>query len=471
MVFDTAAMSSVSVLRLLAQFVAVPILARLLSPADYGVVGMAMPFILFAMMIADAGIGMSLVRVPASERRVWSTCFWLSAALGLVLAAIMAALSPLAAYLFNEPRLGPIVMTLTLVVFAQAVSAIPGAALQQQHKFKLIAVIEIVATIVGIIAAIVVGLRGGGAWALVAQQLVFYLMRFVLTYRLSAFRPLYVYNYREVAEHLTFGRDVLSVNILNFFARSLDNLVIGKVISAAAVGIYSMALQFARLPGMLVSGPLQFVLYPRLSERKNDPAAIRATFLIVTRVLAIMIFPTMGMVAAAHYAVFTLLLSAKWAVSGKLFMIVAASCAVNAVTSLSATVLLALGRTDIRIRTTIEFGGLWLASLLVSVWFGLEWVAIAFNLATLAYTPRTVMLLLPHIGCKNAEYWRTMLTPSIATAGAIALFWEAKHSWLLGSWAQLFLAAFLSLLAIAVSVAKQHRFLRDELTLWRSLHR
>jgi O-antigen/teichoic acid export membrane protein len=74
----TAAMSSVNVLRILAQFIAIPILSRLLSPTDYGLVGIAMPFVLFAMMIADAGVGMSLVRTPAKDREEWSTCFWLS---------------------------------------------------------------------------------------------------------------------------------------------------------------------------------------------------------------------------------------------------------------------------------------------------------------------------------------------------------------------------------------------------------
>ena len=81
-VVDTAAMSSVNLLRLLAQFLVVPALARFLSPTDYGMVGLAMPFTIFAMIIADAGVGLSLVRTPGSERRVWSTCFWLSAILG-----------------------------------------------------------------------------------------------------------------------------------------------------------------------------------------------------------------------------------------------------------------------------------------------------------------------------------------------------------------------------------------------------
>src|SRR5690348_13623641 len=144
-VFGTAAMSSVNVLRLLAQLVVIPILSRLLSPADYGIVGMAMPFISFAMVLADAGIGMSLVRTPAEDREEWSTCFWLSVLLGGLMSMVVIALAPVAARVLKEDVLSPIVMTLAGIVFFQSLFLIPRAAQQQVHQFSRIAGIEIAA--------------------------------------------------------------------------------------------------------------------------------------------------------------------------------------------------------------------------------------------------------------------------------------------------------------------------------------
>jgi len=161
-VFNTATISSVSVFRLLAQFISVPILSRLLSPADYGIVAMASPFMLFCFIIADAGIGMSLVRTPASETKTWSTCFWLSIVLSLALAFVMAIAAPLISRIFGEPQLGPIVMAFGGVVVLQAIGTVPGVALQQNHKFKTIAGIEMCAVMVSVLAAIVIGLKGGG---------------------------------------------------------------------------------------------------------------------------------------------------------------------------------------------------------------------------------------------------------------------------------------------------------------------
>src|SRR6516225_5815005 len=118
-------MSSVNMLRVLAQVLVIPILSRLLSPSDYGLVGIAMPFVLFAMMLADAGIGMSLIRTPANNREEWSSCFWLSVLFGVVLAVIVAGLGKVVAIAFGEPALYGMVTTLAVTVLLQAVFLIP----------------------------------------------------------------------------------------------------------------------------------------------------------------------------------------------------------------------------------------------------------------------------------------------------------------------------------------------------------
>jgi O-antigen/teichoic acid export membrane protein len=461
-VLDTVAMSLVNVFRLLAQFIAVPILSRILSPSDYGLVAMAFPFVLFAMMIADAGIGVSLVRTPPGERHMWSTCFWLSIMLGTGLAAIMIAVAPLFAIMFDEPRLSPIVMALALVVFMQSLSSIPGASLQQELRFRLMAGTEVVAVVIGIAVAVLVATHGGGAWALVFQQLSFYGVRACLTLWFSSFRPQMIFELRSVTEHLLFGRDVLSVNIIGFFTRSIDNLVIGKVLSAAAVGVYSMAFQFARLPMMLVSGPLQYVFYSRLSMVKDDKHAIRRTFLVLTRILATMIFPTMGLVAAAYHPVFTLLLSSKWAASGKVFMLVAGATALQAVTSICGTIRMVLGRTDAQFRVAVEMGILWIFTLAASVWFGLEWVAVAYSVVFVLYSPRQLSLTLPLMDCSAVAYVRAVIGPVLVTLACIGVFLKVTTALQLGDWSQVALAALLMMVGIAASALGQWRPLLAE---------
>jgi len=466
-VLGTAAMSSVNILRILAQVLVIPILSRLLSPSDYGLVGIAMPFALFAMMLADAGIGMSLIRTPATEREEWSTCFWVSVLFGVVLAVILGGLGKAIAIVFAEPTLSKIVTALAVTVVLQAVFLIPRTAQQQKHQFGVIAATEITAIALGMIAAVAIAVSGGGAWALVGQQVVFFGVRVVLTVWLSPFRPLMRMKGHLLKGHVAFSRDVLANKVLVFFTQSIDNLVIGKVLGSAAVGIYAMAFQFARLPMMLITGPLQYVLYAQLARIKDDQAAISRAFFTVTRGLAIVVFPAVGMVAVAHQAVFDLLLSAKWAPAGDLFMVVAPACALQAVTAIGGTVRMVLGRTDIMLKTTVEFGVLWVIALLLAVRLGLEWTAFSYNVAVLLYTPRSLMLILPIVGGTLVSYLRVIAVPIAITLGCIAVFHEISEVGILGQWALLCVAGILALAGILASALVQRESLREEVALLR----
>lgn len=179
----------VNVLRLIVQFVSVPVLARLLSPVDYGLAAMAMPVILFVMLIADAGLGNSLVRTSRTNDPAWHTCFWLSVGLGIVGAAGVALLSPLVAFLLNEARLMPLLAAFAAIIPLQTFTMVPGASLQKQARFGTIAATEIVAMCTSLGAAVYLAMAGSGVWALIWQQIVFYAVRFTLTLSCSPYRP------------------------------------------------------------------------------------------------------------------------------------------------------------------------------------------------------------------------------------------------------------------------------------------
>jgi O-antigen/teichoic acid export membrane protein len=427
-VTGTALVSSANLIRVLSQFIALPVLSRLLTPTDYGLVGIAMPFITFAMIITDAGVGVSLVRSSLlGEDDAWSTSFWLILAFGLGLAMTLAALAPLAAYMFGEPRLEPIVIALAYTIGAQAVAVIPGAALQQARRFHTIAAIDIGCVLVSLATALVAGVLGAGVWALVAQQVALFTTRSVAIVVFSPFRPRLAFNFSQIKPHLTFGRDVLGVNVIAHFSGSIDNLVIGQVLGSASVGFYAMPMQFIRLPAIVVTGPLQFVLYSHLAAIKDNLAAIRQTFLLVTRVLGIIIFPSLGMVAAAHFSTFDILLSEKWSQSSTIFMILASAGAVQAMMALGADIMLVLGRSDLRLRTIIEFSLIWLCALLLSVSHGIYWVSIAYNCAVLLYLPRTMRLVLCLIQCSFKSYLEAIAVPALATLTSIVIYAEISR--------------------------------------------
>jgi len=467
--FSTAAVSSTTMLRILAQLFVIPVLARFLTPDDYGLVAMAMPFLILAMIFAEAGIGMSLVRTSNQNHAVWSTCFWVAILLGLALALLTVICAPLAAFALAEPRLTPIVMSLSLVIILQALTAIPVAALQQQHRFGTIAAIEIAAMIASIIAAIYVALQGGGAWALVAQQLAHYGVKVLIMVPIAPFRPGLHFNLRAAREHLLFGRDVLGVNLVNFVSQSADQLTIGRVLGAGPLGIYAMAFLFVRLPARLVAGPLQFVTYPYLAQNRDNRAAVRGIFLFLTRALAILIVPGMAMIAAAHEPVFRILLSEKWLAAGEVFMLATPGAAVQAVMALCGTILLAAGQVGRQLRAASEFCLCLIAALLLSVWFGVSWVAVAYTVAVCCYAPRLLQLTLPVIDCRAPDYIRAVVIPVIMSGFCIAFYLQARDYMPSGDWGQIALAATLAVSGITGSFFIQMRQLLADITLLKTV--
>jgi len=297
-----------------------------------------------------------------------------------------------------------------------------GSAMQQAGRFSTIAAIEITATLLGLTAALIAAFSGSGVWALIAQQTVFFSTRLVLTLICSPFRPRLVFNLAAIKSDLVFGRDVLAVNMVEQFSGSIDNLAIGRVLGPAALGFFNMAFQFIRLPSDVVTGPLQFVLYSHLASVQDNLPVIRGVFLFFTRVLAIFIFPTLGMLAVAHVSIFAALLSAKWSESGTIFMILAMAGAVQAMMALGKDIMLVLGHANLRLRTTIEFGLLWLCALLLSVFFGIYWVAVAFNCAVVFYLPRLLWLILSLIQCPLKSYLEAVIVPILVTLASIGLY-------------------------------------------------
>jgi O-antigen/teichoic acid export membrane protein len=406
-----AAISSVSILRLSLQFLSVPILARLLSPEDYGVVAIAMPIVLFAMIIADAGLGSSLVRNEHADTSDWHTCFWLLTAIGVALFLTIALAAPWVAYCFNEPRLSAILISLASIVAIQAIAIVPGASLQRNNRFSVIACSDAFSIILSIGAAIASALLGAGIWALVWQQLVYYGTRTSLTWYFAGFRPIRIFKPKEASEHILFARNLLLANLLSFGSRSADGLMLGKVAGASPLGFYSMAFQFARLPFLLVTGPVQYVLYPHLAAARDNQLRLRDTFLSLTGVLAAIMIPSVSIVAFAHDPVFSLLLSDKWHTAGELFMLIAPATALQPVTALLGTFLMALGRTDMHLRIAKRFALVWSVGILLTVWKGAFSLAICYAVVSLVCSGLSLKESLPLLGCSFKDYLKRLLAP------------------------------------------------------------
>lgn len=467
--FGVATLSAARIFQLASSFIAIPFLARMLTPEDFGLAALALSMVMFFTMIGDAGLGRSLVRVDANDTEAWSSAFWGSILLMLGLSGIFFLLSWPAAAFFNEPRLVPIMMVLSLAPLLMGVAEIPAASLLQKEKFQWLAGAEFCAAMAGIVVALWVAFHGGGAWALVWQHLTQRIVKGIVVQLASQLYPRLVLNYSKLKEHFRFMFDTAAWSMTMFINRQADTLIVGKVLDAATLGLYNMAVRIMQLPVNILGGSLHSAVYPRFVKLREDNKALRELVLFTTMAQAVFAFPAIAAVAAASHAFFTLLLSERWQASGEIFTLLAVAGAIQTIVAINGSLLQAVGRTGARLRLTVEYAILWTISALATAPYGIHAVAIGCTVTTLIYLPRLLQIYLKPIECTTIDFLRVLAAPTFAS---LALF--IGHRALMrvievNLWTEIGIAALETLIVYAALLLFQRREIMGQLRNVRAL--
>ncbi len=448
--FGAASLSAARVFQLGASFVAVPFLARMLTPTDFGLVALAMSIVVLFTYIGDAGLGRSLVRTNCEDSEAWSSAHWAVMLLTTCLALAILALAWPAASFFGEPRLAAIVATLALAPVLLGLVEIPAASLLQKEKLQWLAGAEFASALAGIVVALWVALAGGGAWALVWQHLAQRIVKALVIVPASDFRPRLLLSWPTLSGHLGFARDTIGWSMMTFVSRQSDTLIVGKFLGAATLGLYNIAVRVMQLPVSIFGGSLNAAIYPRLVELRENHAALRQLVLAATMAQAAFVFPPIAAIAASSDAFFKLLLSERWTGAGEIFTLLAAAAAVQTVIGLNGSLLQAVGQTGARLRLTVEYAFFWAVLALVLAQFGIEAVAAGCSLATVLYLPRLLQLYLKPIGCSLMDFARALAGPALV-AGLIFLSHRALMNYVeLDAWPEVGLAVLQTLLGYAI---------------------
>lgn len=467
--FGVATLSAARIVQLASSFVAIPFLARMLTPVDFGLAALALSMVMFFTMIGDAGLGRSLVRVDANDTEAWSSAFWASVLLMTALSGLFFLISWPAAAFFNEPRLVPIMMVLSLAPLLMGLAEIPAASLLQKEKFQWLAGAEFAAAIAGIVVALIIAFQGGGAWALVWQHLTQRIVKGVVVQLASRLYPRLVLNVGKLKEHMRFMLDTAAWSMTMFVNRQADTLVVGKFLGAATLGLYNVAVRIMQLPVSILGGSLHSAVYPRFVQLREDNKALRELVLFTTMAQAVFVFPPIAAVAAASHAFFTLLLSERWQASGEIFTLLAGAGAIQTIVAINGSLLQAIGRTGARLRLTVEYAILWTISALATAPFGIHAVALGCTVTTLLYLPRLLHLYLRPIECSPLDFLRVLAAPTLA---AIALF--VGHRLLMntievGLWTEIAIVILETIVAYAALVLFQRREIMGQLRSVRAL--
>lgn len=417
----TLILSGSNIIRLAIQLAMLPVLARLIGPSEYGVVALAVPLVLFCNMLADGGLGQALARRRQVSAELESTVFWLAGAIGAGLALAAALMAWPAAAVLNERRLGPLVLALSPILVMSGFTAAANARIIREGRFGVFAAGDLISVTASSAAAVAAALAGWGAWSLVAQQLVLWSCKFLWVGAMARVPVTRTCRPSLAADLLRFGRDIIGANLADFVTRNAGNVIIGAVLGSLLLGWYAMAYQIARIPDLVISGPIGlYVLtaFARIADEGRQAAAglARATLRLGFAALA-PIFCGLGLVA--DIAV-DLVLGHKWAPAAPVLTALCLAGFAFSLCSMVAAIFMGLGRSELQLRLSAIAGAVTVATVAVFAHQGLVAIAWAVAAATalvalgyLAVVARVLRLALRQIAAAAL--------PAVTGAGALAI--------------------------------------------------
>ena len=320
------------------------LVARILEPADYGVMAIASIFTVTTGMLAEMGLGAAIIQFRDLDRRELNTCFWITMMLATSVYAALFLASPTIAHWFAVPRLAELLPVAALVLPITACSVVSDGLLRKRLAFDRVSQAEIFASLITMPATLGCALAGLGVWALVVGSLVAPAVRSVATVAFSPWHPGLHLGGKRIKEVLQFSLATLGVKMLWILREDADVVVVGKVTGDVTVGLYSMAKELALLPTNKISAMVNMVSSPVMAELQTDIDAMRVAFYRAVRLTAVIAVPmSVGMALVADEMV-AVLLGPKWSPAVPVLRLLCAYAAVRAIDVLLPPVLFARRR-------------------------------------------------------------------------------------------------------------------------------
>ena len=252
------------------QFLSIVILSRLLTPEDYGIIGMMTIFITVGNILIDSGMGGALIKKQDANKEDYSTLFWFNMLVSVGCYVVLYILSFVLSDFYNLPEFGSCLQVYGLSLIIAAFGVVQNTKLIKDLKFKQMAIIAFIANLFGLVVAIVMAYKGYGYWSLVAQQMVYIFVRVVLQVAVNRFVPQRMFSRKSFIEQFRFGGSLMVSNIVNVVYNNIISSIIPKVGTITQNGMYAQATKIQHVPVNIITSVTDKVLFPVLSKCDNS---------------------------------------------------------------------------------------------------------------------------------------------------------------------------------------------------------
>lgn len=353
------------------QFFVMLVIARLLTPSDYGLVGMLAIFLAISQTLIDSGFSQALIRKQNRSATDNNTVFYFNIVISILLYIFLFIIAPWVANFYEESQLVILMRVLCLVVIINSFAVVQRAILTANINFKVQAKASFISALVSGSIALYLAISGYGVWTLVFQQLLSAFANVLLLWWFSTWRPKFLYSWKSFRELFSFGSKLMAVGLIDTIYNNLYQIIIGKIFSAASLGFYTRAQHFSDLPSSNITGILQRVTYPVLCNIQDDDERLRDNYRKFLRVSAFIVFPVMCFMAGLAHPMVQLLLGEKWDYAATLLKPICFVMMWYPIHAINLNLLQVKGRSDLFLKLEILKKVIIVSILILSIPFGL----------------------------------------------------------------------------------------------------
>jgi PST family polysaccharide transporter len=383
---------------------------------------MAMAVIGFVDLFSDLGTVAAVIQRTELSDRLLSSILWFNVAIGVGVAIALWYVAPMAAKIFGEDRLNPLMRFLAVTFVIAGFRSLPQALLQKSLAFSTLAKLEIANAAVSSSTVVWSALSGQGVWSLAYQTLATVLFMTISMWIVQPWRPRVSFNWKELKDVFSYSLNLTVFNVFNYFARNADNLLIGKFLGAQDLGYYDLAYRLMMYPLQAIWSVLGRVMFPVYAKLKEDHARFGSAYLKVASSIGLLAFPAMiGLMLVAQPFVLTVY-GAKWEPMVPVLAILAGIGALQSVGTTTGVIYQVTGRTDWLMRWGIVAGTIIVVAIAIGLRWGIVGVAWAYAAINLILVYPAYAIPFRLIGLRFPQLLSALWPPfasSIAMAGAV----------------------------------------------------
>jgi O-antigen/teichoic acid export membrane protein len=397
------------------------VLARLLTPRDFGLAAMVLIFRRVVMLFSDFALTPALVQRPVLTDKDRSTAFWTSIGVGTGSTIIGIALSGAIASLYGQPEVAPLFIAFSFSFLLLSLGATQAALLTRDLEFRSLEIRNIIGSVAGSILAVVLAVLGFGPWAIVSLPLATFGTSTILLWFFSTWRPTFAFSGASARGLLKFSSNVFGNQLLTYLTSNLDNFLVGRVLGPAPLGAYRLSYNLVIYPLSNLSGPIVSVLFPAFSRIAGDRDRLISAYLRGSRLIVTIILPLFLLIVITIPDVVPVVLGSRWSNTTTVIQVLAWLGILQSLRALNTSILLASDRPGVLFRIALVSLPVYVLGFVVGLHWGIVGVAAGASIAASIIQPLYTIAAARTLEIRSLEVLDQCRRVILAAAGSFVL--------------------------------------------------